>query len=97
MQGGQRSRHPISRFAGSPESGRCPGDVSGSLRTGADDERRWEVGRTHTAGEVSERSQNIGFSRISQPGTPAQNLVQTRLEDETTVTENLHLAWESRP
>jgi hypothetical protein len=74
-----------------------PGDVSGSLRTGADDERRWEVGRTHTAGEVSERSQNIGFSRISQPGTPAQNLVQTRLGDETTVTENLHLAWESRP
>ena len=48
-------------------------------------------------GEVSERSQNIGFSRISQPGTPAQNLVQTRLGDETTVTENLHLAWESRP
>src|SRR5205814_1459964 len=33
----------------------CQRDVSGSLRTGADDERTGEVGQTHSAGEVSEQ------------------------------------------
>ena len=61
MQGGQRSRRPIFRFAGSPESGHCPGEVSGSLRTRADDERTWEVGPTYTTGEVSEQKPEHWF------------------------------------
>src|SRR5207253_705596 len=37
-----------------------PWDVSGSLRTYADDERTWEVGQPGSTGEVPEQRQTIG-------------------------------------
>src|SRR5437016_13151290 len=62
---GRRTWHVRTRYA------REPGDpgfareavaraVSGSLRTGADDERTREVGQVHSTGEVSEQSQTDG-------------------------------------
>src|ERR1700730_14837867 len=59
--------------------------ASGSLRTGAYDERTWEVGQTHSTGEVPEQSQTDGGggdggkgSGQREPGTSKNNAFRTQ-------------------
>ena len=67
--GALRGRRPCARMeapcAGTGRSQVCPEqqwrwDVSGSLRTQADDERTWEVGQTRSTWEVPEQCRATG-------------------------------------
>jgi hypothetical protein len=68
--------HGSWEIPGSPESGQCSWDASGSPRTESDDERTREVGQTHSTGEVSEQTRTPAAEEMEGRGPAKGNLGQ---------------------